>query len=460
MAHQLMKVINAPWALAETMLTEIVSIYCRHLRGEKIDLRMIEADLGMPLERDQEVIEMHGNVAVIPITGMLVQRANLFTKVSGGTSTQIAGNLMRAAIDDPAVRAIVLDIDSPGGEVNGTQELSDLVYAARQTKPVIAFSSSEILSGAYWIGSAASRVLISGNTVAVGSIGVLATHVETSEQERQQGIKITEIAAGKYKNVASSHEPLSDAGREAISERLDHLYTVFVNDVARNRGFEIENVLQNMADGRIFTGQQAIDVGLVDGVSTLSEIVDGLQRGDLVSASGDLAPQIAPSEQDEEIMMDYSDLNIDALVEHRADLVEAIQKAAVAEARAEGAQQERERIQAVHAQALDGFDDLIARLMFDGKTTGPEAAAQVVQAEKQKRADRVQAKASDAPAPVKPSNIEHVDDDPDFESLVVDAMTQKGITRAEAIRAVVSAHPEAHRRYIAAAQGRVRRNAA
>jgi signal peptide peptidase SppA len=128
-------------------------------------------------------------------------------------------------------------------------------------------------SAAYWIGSAADQVYIGADTAAVGSIGVVASHTDYSRREEMLGIKTTEIYAGKYKRIASEHQPLSADGREYMQETVDYLYSVFVGEVAKQRGSDPETVHQNMADGRIFTGQQAVSAGLVDGVSTLDQLI-------------------------------------------------------------------------------------------------------------------------------------------------------------------------------------------
>jgi len=104
----------------------------------------------------------------------------------------------------------------------------------------------------------------------VGSIGVLSRHIDTSQRELAMGIKVTDIAAGRYKAITSQHAPLSDAGRETIQNQVDAIYTVFVQDIARNRGTSTENVLANMADGKVFVGQQALDNGLADSMATHS----------------------------------------------------------------------------------------------------------------------------------------------------------------------------------------------
>lgn len=266
----ILDVVNAPWAITPDKLREIQAFYSAHMRGEKSDIEAIEARLGRPLTNERKPYLLADGVAVMRLEGIIAKRMNLFTQISGGTSTELATQDLRAALADAAVNSIILLIDSPGGTVDGTQALSDQVYAARRVKPIVALASGMMASAAYWIGSAASAVYISEQTTITGSIGVVTSHVDTSGAEAQKGIKTTEIYAGKFKRIDSSYSPLSDDGRTSIQERVDYLYSVFVSDVAKNRGVSVGAVLQNMADGRLFTGQQGIEAGLVDGIASLA----------------------------------------------------------------------------------------------------------------------------------------------------------------------------------------------
>jgi signal peptide peptidase SppA len=271
--RNVLDVLTAPWAIQPEKLVEIQSIYATRLRGETIDIKAIEADIGRPLDNQPKPYTVIDGVAVLPLFGVISKRMNLFSQISGGVSTEMAIRDFNAAMEDPEVRTIVLQIDSPGGTVDGTQALADLVYQARGVKRVVALADGLMASAAYWIGSAAERIYMTDNTTHVGSIGVVTSHTDISGAEAKAGRKTTEIYAGKYKRIDSNYEPLTNAGEAYLQQQVDYIYSVFVNSVARNRGTSVDAVLKNMADGRIFIGQQAIDAGLVDGVSTLDELV-------------------------------------------------------------------------------------------------------------------------------------------------------------------------------------------
>ena len=272
---RLIDIINGQWAITAEMLDEIQAIYARHLRGEKIDLARLSAETGLAFDNHPQGYVVEDGVAVLPIDGVIAKRANLFTRISGGTSSELVGRDFQIALSDPAVQAIVLSVDSPGGTVDGTPDLADLIYQSRGQKPVLTHSDGMIASAAYWIGSAADAVYLSSEVAMAGSIGVVTKHVDVSAAEAKAGIKTTEIYAGRYKRIASQYEPLNDEGRAAMQKAVDYAYSVFVDAVARNRGATAEEVIANMADGRVFQGSQAVTAGLVDGVSTssISEIL-------------------------------------------------------------------------------------------------------------------------------------------------------------------------------------------
>jgi signal peptide peptidase SppA len=277
---RLLDILTSPWVIQPEKLTEIQEIYITHLRGEKIDLAGIEARIGKPLDNKPKGYTIENGVAVLPIEGVIAKRMNIFMKISGGTSSELVGRDIRLALADQDVNSILLYIDSPGGTVDGTQELAREVYAARDTKPVAAFTDGMMASAAYWIGAAAGEIIISGDTAQVGSIGVVARHMDVSKYEEKIGVKTSEIVAGRYKRVASQYEPLSESGRQSIQDAVDHIYTVFLGDVSRFRNLSLDTVKEGKADtipwadGRVFYGRQAIDAGLVDGVSTLAGIIN------------------------------------------------------------------------------------------------------------------------------------------------------------------------------------------
>jgi len=273
---RIIDILISPWAIVPEKLFEIQEIYSTHLRGDKTDFDFVKARINEhsgPID-DTAVFAIINDTAIIPIQGIIAKRMNLLTQISGGVSAQLVGRDIKEALANNTIKSILLDIDSPGGTIDGTQELADIIFAGRGQKPIVAYSDGMIASAAYWIGSAADRIYISGDTVTVGSIGVVASHIDYSRYEEKIGIKTTEIYAGKYKRIASQYQPLSEEGRQTIQDQVDFLYTVFVNEVAKQRSVSAGKVLENMADGKIFIGNQAISAGLVDDMATLDRLIN------------------------------------------------------------------------------------------------------------------------------------------------------------------------------------------
>lgn len=328
-------VVNGYWAITPEMMNEIQGIYATHLRGDKIDIAKIEAALGRPLANSQQGSVVQDGVAIISIDGAIAKKMNLMSQISGGCSSQLTANDFATALNDPAVKGIILSIDSPGGTVDGTFELADIVYQGRGVKPIVCFSDGMIASAAYAIGSACDSIYISGDTNPIGSIGVVSGHRDFSAQETMRGIKTTEVTAGAFKRVASQYEPLTADGRAEIQAKVDYLYAGFVDTVARNRGVSKEKVLTDMADGRVFLGHQAINNGLVDGVSTMPTIIaamqDSTQREQMMkrkpSAAGVLPKKERKNMKKAEIVEQFPDAVAEIVAEATAGHAAAIQTA-------------------------------------------------------------------------------------------------------------------------------------
>lgn len=268
----------SPWAIVPEMLLTIRNVYAARRGGQGVDIAMAEDKLGRKMENERREPEVVDGVAILALDGVLARRMNLMMQISGGTSTQIAARELQELLDDPEVRAVVLAVSSPGGTVDGTQSLADLVREGAKRKPLVTWASGIMASAGYWIGSAASEVYIEETTTQVGSIGVVAMHQDVSGAETRQGVKTTEITAGRYKRAASPHAPLSEEGRQTLQEQVDYTYSLFVEAVAANRRTSTQRVLDVMAEGRMFLGDQAIRAGLVDGRASLQQVI-GMLRG-------------------------------------------------------------------------------------------------------------------------------------------------------------------------------------
>jgi capsid assembly protease len=235
----------------------------------------LRADLPMPAPQAARTLPTSkkggGMVAVIPIQGAIEKRSSFFSWFfGGGCSTDALTDQIRQAVADPNVSAIVLDVDSPGGDVSGIDELASEIYQARKQKPITAVSNAMMCSAAYYLGAQASEVLASPSSL-TGSIGVYTTHEDDSQYLDNVGVKFTLISHGVNKTEGNSYEPLSDDARDHLQEMVDSFGQSFEKAVARGRGVKADEVQKKFGQGRAFTAQKAVKLGLADRVGTLDD---------------------------------------------------------------------------------------------------------------------------------------------------------------------------------------------
>lgn len=260
------------WAILPQTLNVIGDLVRMRIEGERLTDEEIEARIGSRRQRTKQIT---GKVAVLPVFGVISHRMNMMTEISGGTSTELLGKAFDALAGDPNIGAIVLDVDSPGGSVNGLQELSDKIFEARKPeRPIVAVANSLAASAAYYIATAADEVVVAPGAQ-VGSVGTVGLHTETSELDAKVGIKNTLITFGEHKGEGNSMEPLADSARADMQRRVDEYGRQFVADVARNRGVSKKDVMDNFGQGLMFQGKDAIRRGMADRVATLDEVLGG-----------------------------------------------------------------------------------------------------------------------------------------------------------------------------------------
>lgn len=211
-------------------------------------------------------------VAVIPIFGVISHRMNMFSSISGGTSIEGLAAKFRGALQDPRVKAIIFDVDSPGGSVEGVMELASEIYNARKKKPSIAVANAQAASAAYWLASAAGELVVTPSGQ-VGSIGVYVAHQDESQALEKDGVKITMISAGKYKTEGNPAEPLGDDARSFLQSKVDDYYGMFVKAVAQNRGATQAAVREGYGQGRMLLAAQAVKENLADRVATMDDVL-------------------------------------------------------------------------------------------------------------------------------------------------------------------------------------------
>jgi len=273
---------GTPWAIHTPALQEMIARTPEIL--DRITPEALTKFVENPESYEPDEFQLRDGVAIIPVYGMLVRQASYYAYLFGGRSSMTdLSRVVLDAVNDSDVDAILLDFDSPGGTIAGTEAFSSVIAEAREEKPVVAFASGGMLSAAYWIGSAATRI-VAEPTAQLGSIGVVTTHFDWSENDKQMGLKRTVIASGKYKAMGNDAQPLPPEAEKEIQARLDYLYSLFVHSVAGNLRAEPEQVLRDMADGRVFIGRQAVDAGLAHQVGGMQTALT--LAGELAEAQG------------------------------------------------------------------------------------------------------------------------------------------------------------------------------
>lgn len=217
-----------------------------------------------------------GGVALIPVVGSLVNRGGWIGARSGATSYEGLAAQIRDAVSDRQVKAILLDIDSGGGEASGMFSLAAAIREANAEKPVTAVINDTCCSAAYGIASGAGEIVVSETSI-VGSIGVLLVHIDRSGELAAKGLRPTLIHAGAHKTDGHSLGPLSDAVRADLQAEVQQFYDRFVETVAAGRGDRLTESAARATEARVFVGRAAIERGLADRIDSFEGALARLQ---------------------------------------------------------------------------------------------------------------------------------------------------------------------------------------
>ncbi len=262
--HIAARLYGTPLLIARSKLDVILSVL-----GDRVSWPEPQSALPMPLVKSPSM-DSPMSIAVIPIYGTLVRRAIGLEAASGLTSYGEIGAMIEAAINDPTINGILLEVDSPGGEAGGMFELARQIRAADAVKPIWAIASDSAYSAAYALACSASRLYVT-ETAGVGSIGVIAMHVDQSVRDAQAGYRYTAITAGDQKNDFSPHEPLDAEAASRLKAEVDRLYGMFVDHVATMRGLEPRFIRSTQAG--LYFGADAVNAGLADAEGSFAQAV-------------------------------------------------------------------------------------------------------------------------------------------------------------------------------------------
>jgi len=268
------------WAMEYNLLSRMTEIVERQIKGQHLsedDMKTVVAakTLKGSDKRSYEVTE--SGAAIIPVSGLIAKHSRMLNGSSQprGTSVELLNKQLNAALSDRAVDRIILQIESPGGSINGVADFAESVYRASFEKPVTAYVDDLCASAAYWIGSQANAMYVN-QTGLVGSIGVYTLMLDSSERAATEGLKFIIVRSGANKGVGAAGIEISDENIAVIAQEIDDSFQIFKSTVLRGRteaGMAAE-LLDELADGRCFVGKAAVDNLLVDGIRTFGEILN------------------------------------------------------------------------------------------------------------------------------------------------------------------------------------------
>ena len=293
------RIVNTPLMITQDKLNVILSVIGSRI-GLAVDDSGIELEAASRSKREM-VNRRPGEqcIAVVEVYDTLVYRSRGISSLSGLSTYEQIGKDFEEALEDPEVDGILLDIDSPGGEVSGVFELVDKIYEARGTKPIVAAVNDRAYSAAYAIASAADKMYVPrmGGT---GSIGVIAVHTDQSKLNAKIGVKYTSIFAGAKKDDLSPHQEISAEAVRDVQLKVDEAYNLFVDTVARNR--DISSEMVRGTEAATYQGKDGIQAGLVDGVLSW----DGVLETFSTTGGGSSMPNKSKEEQLDAIFKDVS----------------------------------------------------------------------------------------------------------------------------------------------------------
>ena len=374
--HDLLKIVKY-WAIEPDILKSL----CR-----LDEIKSLSFQSERRLSNTRSVLIRDGT-AIIPLYGPITARSDLFSFFFGGTSLSDLAKDFQTALDDDQVKAILFDIDSPGGVALGPSEMADAIFKARGKKPIWSYVGRNCSSAAYWIASATEKIIANPSAL-LGSIGVVTT-IPVQEQPDSEGYKNIEIVSSNAKQKRP--DPRTEEGMSEIKRELNDLESQFIEAIARYRNITVNTVKNDFGQGGVLIGKNAVASGMADSLGSYEEVIAELNQ----KISTNKQINFMSKET-----IERSAINADFIKSEFPDIAEKLAKensekirsetkeTAFAEGKkagfAEGIKSERERILAIEEAALAGHEDLTAKAKQDGGMTAEKLALQIVSREKQR----------------------------------------------------------------------------
>jgi capsid assembly protease len=266
------------WAVDEGKLMAIMGFLAMKAQGKDADAAVIAQLHGaaeIRAARAQRATQASGGaLAVLPVYGLILHRGSSVGDMSGPAATSTVKLLQqfKQVANDPGVSTIVLDMDTPGGTVEGVEELASEIRATRGSKKTIAVSNKQCASAGYFIASACDEIVASPSST-TGSVGVYCAHEDASKYLENLGVKVTLIKFGDNKAEGNPYEPLSDSAHANMQKMVDGFGNMFEKAVAKGRKISQKTVHDTFGQGLSFMAADALKIGMVDSIGTLDDVL-------------------------------------------------------------------------------------------------------------------------------------------------------------------------------------------
>lgn len=272
--------LGTPWFIREVEGSIITSLVRGRIAGERLGIEEIagRVQAARGQQGPRSGAPQAGPVAIVPIYGVIMPRANLMTEMSGGTTVSAIREMMAEALADQSIAAIIGEFDSPGGSVEGIEELATWIREQRGQKPMVAVVNTTCASAAYYLAAQFDEIVASPSSI-TGSIGVFTELVEYSKANATEGVTVEIIRAPETKHEINDSQPLSDPARAHTQMLIDDYYGQFVAAVAKGRTVPIQAVRDGYGNGRELTAVRAKAAGMVDRIDTLETTARRLASG-------------------------------------------------------------------------------------------------------------------------------------------------------------------------------------
>lgn len=327
----------------------------------------------IPQLENTRTVKVQNGIAIIPVQGIITGRMDFMTYILGGTALDILAKDFRTALENPDIKGIVLDFDSPGGIAVGPAEMAEFIYKSRGTKPIVSYVGRNCCSAAYWLAAATDKIVVHSSAV-LGSIGVVSA-IPVQEQPDSEGYKRYEIVSSNAK--AKRPDPRTEEGLSEIKRELDALETQFIDNIARFRNLPSSVVRSDFGNGGVMIGHDALARSMADELGSFESVLETLTNQNNLDKGVTMDKESTETTLHPEITADY-------VQKEHPEIAKMFTDDGYTKGMADGIKSERERIMAIEQIAMPGHEELVKKAKADGLMTAEKLAIQMVTVEKER----------------------------------------------------------------------------